>query len=118
MKFTRTVSCPDEFCGDSPDVLVVEIDAERARWIHEMSAEVRRLKVHAVEIFDYSAAWYLPDWDQNEDEDGTPAPGEEYTSLDLHMLHVSDDDFWWTANLEGTGVVLSCEPILISELSE
>ena len=115
MKFIQDVHCSDEFCDHAPDILVVEIHPERAQWIRDMAAEVRRLGAYAIGFFDYSPTWYERDWDQETD---APVPGEEFTGLDLNTLHVSDDDFWWEANLKGSSVSVQSEPILISELPE
>lgn len=130
MKFTRKVNCPDEFAGDIPDVMVVEIDEAMAARIMMLAAEVKRLEVSVIQEFDYHAEWYYAKVDEDGDllnEEGNKAeiydhyyaPGKEFTGgLECQMLNVGDDDFWWSANLKGSSVLISCENTMVAELRD
>ena len=131
MKFTRRVSWTDEFCGDVPDVMAVEIDADLAARIEMLAAEAKRLKVFAIQEVDYHAEWYYAKVDEDGnwlDEEGSKleiydlyggTPGKEFTGrFRYQMLNVADDDFWWSANLKNTSVVISSENIMVAELRD
>ena len=123
MKFTRRVSWTDEFCGDVPDVMAVEIDADLAARIEMLAAEAKRLKVFAIQEVDYHAELVLRQSRRGRELAGRGGskleiydlyggtPGKEFTGrFRYQMLNVADDDFWWSANLKNTSVVIR-EPL-------
>jgi hypothetical protein len=128
MKLTRRLDLIDyegEFTGEAPDVMVVEIDEELAARIKMLAGEAKRLKVFAIQVVNHDARWHRAAHDPEkdapwpwDDENECPVPGEEFNGLDHNFLHVADDDFWWSATLKGTGVMIKCEIIMIWELLE
>ena len=82
MKFTRRVSWTDEFCGDVPDVMAVEIERHFAARIEMLAAEAKRLKVFAIQEDDYHAEWYYA----KVDEDGNRLD-EEGSKLGIYDLY-------------------------------
>lgn len=75
---------------DRFDIARVELAPGVVERIRTLSAEVRRLDVYKVQLFDYGVEPYDEGLEQGDD----PTPAEQ--RLDCVFLNVTRDDFFWS----------------------
>ena len=75
---------------DRFDIARVVLGPDIVERIRTLSAEVRRLDVYKVQLFDYGVQPYEEGLEQGDD----PTPSEQ--RLDCVCLNVTGDDFFWS----------------------
>ncbi|WP_295002366.1 hypothetical protein [uncultured Dechloromonas sp.] len=114
-KFYRTPIWHPFDAGDLPDCVTFCIDDESALEILRLSALVKTHGLYKVEKFDFRAH-YTRTAEANPGEANGGQASQFVTEAD--RLNVSDTEFWFSAYLKHTDVVLNSEAQPIADLKE
>ena len=106
MKFELEVYMEDEYiCFDEEDAkITVEVS-------NALEIRIRQMQL-AVSSVD---AYYMTEFDYTPDFGVLHIDGDPVRS-DVEMLHVSQDEFWWTGYLKHTNIKISTHRTWISNL--
>jgi len=111
--FIKKTHVSDEFCGDAPTNLVVEVTPELVARIKELSDAVKAVNAYSVTEFEYSPEYKVMNYDNNGDEDNPTLDdllGFKGTT-DVNELVVTASEFHWRCALKGTSIAITSDPI-------
>lgn len=107
------VNCTEDY-ESYPICAIVDLDEDAANKIRLFSRFVQNNGLYKLEKFDYRPLWL--GHDVLEDEPLTDEDRADTVPVEMVCLNVSGDDFWWSAYLKSSGVLIETRKVLIADL--
>jgi hypothetical protein len=99
---------------ETPSYLIAELTEEDLNLIHKISDIVNKNDLEYAATRNATPNYYVEDFDSH--VEGTLEPFENYGGVELELLKVSKESFFWTGRIKNTDIDYYSESFALSDL--